>query len=179
VPVLARDWPEAIELLRRAETPESRRAQDFQGDPKQFFAELDERVTNLFKSAYASSRWNEALSRLVTRHCSNTYRYTVGDQSIALCASQPEILHVLHTRPVLSYEQHYDGGRIGLRPTVIQTQVQVSNITSDDANEGYAMCDLSFFLPSGAYATMCVTQLANMRKLIDGTHYDEAADACQ
>jgi tRNA pseudouridine13 synthase len=164
--VLAEDWPAALALVREAGTAESARAAEFVGDPKDFFASLDSRITDFYKSSCVSAGWNAALAAVVNDRCAPEDRcaHEIAGSTLVFCRSQASVLEVLGKQPALPYEKHYEHGGMGLRSTVVQTQILIDDVMPDDANPGYVMCDVAFFLPSGAYATMCVKQLASVRE---------------
>lgn len=156
----------ALDILRAAGTPESAAAQDHAGPPEEFFESLNPRVVGFFKSAYASSVWNDELRGLIASTCSttDTYEQSVDGIPFLFCRRQADVRTLLARHPMLKYVKYYDdapGGQVGLRGTVVQVQIHCHDMGPDDAYPGGYQCELSFFLPSGAYATTCVRQLAN------------------
>jgi tRNA pseudouridine13 synthase len=160
------DYSAALSVLQAACTPESASALRHTGPPEEFFASMDTRVTSFYKSSYSSFVWNGRLRDLIADLClSETYEDSQDGIDFLFSRRHAEVLAVLARQPAIEYTKHYGDGvaRVddGLRSTVVQVQVHCHGAGSDEAHTARYRCDLSFFLPSGAYATMCVQQLVN------------------
>lgn len=158
--LLAEDYCVALDILRGAGTPESERVKHITGPAEQVFERLDERIVNFYRSAAASFRWNARLADIVREVCdSEAYEATFETIPFVFSRRQSLLPRVLLRRVGLEYRRYYGDGKPGLRATVVQTQLLCNEIDDDELHPGAFRCDLSFFLPSGSYATMCIKQL--------------------
>lgn len=161
------DYGAALEILRHAGTPESQKARGFDGPPQDFFSGVSPRVINFLKDSYSSSLWNERLAGLVRQVCDGEVFEERADRVPFLFTwKQSLILSILKERPSIEFTKFHGPAGAGaggtkLRATVVQTQVHCHGIGPDPAHPDAYFCDLSFFLPSGCYATMCLRQLVN------------------
>jgi tRNA pseudouridine13 synthase len=165
------DCETAFEILKRAGTPESRKALGFDGAPEDFFKSISPRVINFLKDSYSSYLWNGKLSALVRQVCGDeVYEECCETIPFLFTWKQSLILSTLKEQPSIEFPRFHDvsnGANPGpkLRATVVQTQVHCNGVEPDQEHLGAYLCDLSFFLPSGCYATMCIRQLVNMMDL--------------
>ncbi|MGK5627811.1 tRNA pseudouridine(13) synthase TruD [Streptomyces sp. URMC 123] len=163
--ILDEDWDTALTLLRESGSPEAARAREFTGAAEEFFARLDPRVTAFYRSAWESDRWNARLREAVAEACGGRQRdLTREGVPYAYADSPRSVLAVLAAVPSLPHVRHrWDGDRIvtehSSRSTVIQTRIRVGEVTDDAYFPGRSSCVLSFFLPSGCYATAAMSQL--------------------
>ena len=160
------NYAAALTLLHAAGTPESLSAVDHAGSPESFFASLGGRVTSFYKSSHFSYIWNSRLRALVGDVCpTSSYEDSQDGIDFLFSRRHADVLAVLARRPAIEYTKSYvEGGPDdkGLRSTVVQAQVHSHGGEHDDAYPSRYRCDVSFFLPSGAYATMLVRQLVNV-----------------
>lgn len=168
---LRNDYKTALEILRKAGTPEARAALEFGGEPETFFRGLDPRLASFFKGSYTSNLWNKTLAQVVGQVCGQE-SYTLEHDGIRflLTPKQSLVLSVLQRQRVLDHTKFYedkDGykGAPEPRSTVVQTQIRCNSIEEDELHRGAFKCQFSFFLPSGCYATMCIKQLVNTSDL--------------
>jgi tRNA pseudouridine13 synthase len=168
--LLEGNYAVAMSLLREARTPESQKALNYVGPPEEFFASIDDRITNFYKSSHSSYVWNQRLREEINGHrLPDTYEDSEDGIEFLFSRRQAEVVRLLAQRPMIEYTKHYGGDRssaaVGLRSTAVQVQIHCSGAGRDDAHSSRHWCDLSFFLPSGSYATMCVRQLVNVMEL--------------
>lgn len=164
---LRNDYQTALEILRKAGTPEAQAALEFSGAPETFFQSLDQRLVSFFKGSYTSHLWNQTLAQVVGQVCGEE-SYTLEHDGIPflLTSRQSLVLSVLQRQPALDHTKFYENndsrkGGAEPRSTVVQTQIRCNSIDEDDLHQGAFKCQFSFFLPSGCYATMCIKQLVN------------------
>lgn len=169
--LLRNDYRTALDILRKAGTPEAHKALEFDAAPEEFFQSLDPRLASFFKGSYTSHLWNKTLAQVVRQVCGQE-SYTLEHDGIPflLTSKQALVLSVLRQQRVLDHTKFYDekGGDKGAaepRATVVQTQIRCHSIEEDDLHQGAFKCQFSFFLPSGCYATMCIKQLVNASDL--------------
>ncbi|MFK0174315.1 tRNA pseudouridine(13) synthase TruD [Streptomyces sp. NPDC090306] len=165
--LLAERWAQARELLASSGSGEATAARDWTGADADFFTHLDGRVTSFFLAAHASHQWNRTLAEQVKKYRSDvreievegvefTYANGVGD-----CVG---ILAALHEIPITRYSMQ-DGvvrERQSVRASVVQTVVEIADRRPDEHFTGRMQAELSFFLPSGSYATAAVRQLTTL-----------------
>lgn len=164
--LLENEFEQALGHLRRSASPESVDALAYDGEPGRFFEELDARTTSFYKSSYASHEWNSELSGLLAQSFPHGRRSVEFDGiGFAFLSYQKDLLEFASRHRRLPYRKYYGESDFGYRATVIQTQITCGALEEDDAFPGKARCELSFFLPSGCYATMCVKQLFGFRDL--------------
>ena len=165
--LLRNDYETALNILRLAGTPEAQTAREFGGEPEMFFQSLNARLFNFFKGSYTSHVWNKTLAGVVRQVCGHE-SYVIENDGIPflLTSKQSLVLSVLQRQRVLDHTKFYDENERGKgvpkpRSTVVQTQILCNGIEEDDLHHGAFKCQLSFFLPPGCYATMCIKQLVN------------------
>ncbi|WP_329571314.1 tRNA pseudouridine(13) synthase TruD [Kitasatospora sp. NBC_01266] len=164
--LLAGDYPRALELLRDSGSPEGRLCADFEGEPEAFFAGLDQRRIAFYLSSHASDEWNAQVRALVAGSAAGDLVEEVRDGIPYVFVRRPgAALEVLRRGAALRCRSYRwrDGAMVeseSARPPVVQTQLRVGEVGPDELAAGAEAwrCTLSFFLPSGAYATTAITQ---------------------
>ena len=160
-------YDEALDILKLSGSPESKFAVEYQGDPEMFFCLLDKRTTSFYKSAFSSYEWNAKLMSLLDKvvESSNAITPTMYFEGIPyrfFFHDQP--VRSLFTKyPYLPYRKHYSSSPEGKRSTTISTEVAMTDLVQDQYHDGQFALNLSLFLPSGCYATMCIKQLVEYR----------------
>ncbi|MDT0447731.1 tRNA pseudouridine(13) synthase TruD [Streptomyces hesseae] len=168
--LLRGDDATAFALLRRSGSPEGRLAQGHRGSPARFLAGLDPRVPVFYRCSYASYQWNGLLRDQVERAADGR---TVDEEDDGIPYTFPTTAEaavaVLARCPVLDLDRYrWAAGTIrhdrAPRPTVVQTQLRIDGVAPDELHPGRWRCRLSFFLPSGCYATTAVRQFLLQRE---------------
>ncbi len=164
--LLADDHDAAFGLLKKAKTPESEKARNWPGTPQTFFGELEPRVTAFFMSADSSFTWNRTVNRMLEERLQPERRVSyVRDGFDFVTAMSPENLtEALSRTATVEYRRYRPeaGGFTSTavaRPTLIHTVVAVDGIEPDETHTDRTSAVVSFFLPSGAYATNVINQL--------------------
>jgi tRNA pseudouridine13 synthase len=163
--VLRKDWAMAFALLRESGSPEGQLALAYAGLPEGFFESLDPRKIAFYCSSWASHEWNAELTRTIAEDHPGQYREVLRDGIGYLhLRSTPSVLRLLAAAPALPCQRYrWDGAGIAeseaLRTTVVQTRIQVGEPLPDEHFPGRERRTLSFFLPSGCYATAAISQL--------------------
>lgn len=159
------DFEQALALVRTSGSADSEAAQRHPGPASAYFASCDPRRVAFYHNAYASFRWNAALSGLVADVCPHGHvRVAAGEIEFRLAPAQRDVIAVLARRHELPYARHrVQSGAIEQTPaprdTVVQVRLRCSAVADDELHPGHAKVRLSFFLPSGSYATMCGRQI--------------------
>jgi tRNA pseudouridine13 synthase len=158
-------WDDALRTLIELNAPESRLAADWSGTSRDFFFDLDERVRSFYPAAHASYAWNEELAglasstgadrihRIIVDGIAFTY---VTDMNVAA-----RVLAEAYELPITRYKFKDDAVVLSasVRTTVAQSVIEVGEHGDDEYFPGRKRVELSFFLPSGSYATAAIRQL--------------------
>jgi tRNA pseudouridine13 synthase len=167
--LLAEDWDTALKELIGLRAPESDQAAEFTGSAKDFFHRLDPRVSSFQLAAHASHEWNATLRGLVDDTCVDSgYQVSFDGIDYLWTHSPTDAARVLAGDVTLPYTRYWftpDGIRAtrSSRPTVVQTVMEVSDVGTDESHPGRARLTMTFFLPSGSYATSAVRQVLGYR----------------
>ena len=163
--LLAEDFDAALDLLKKAKTPEQESALKWQGEAKQFFAALDHRLIAFFMSADSSFQWNrtvqDELAAKLPGH--SLVRYERDGLAFHAVRSASDLQSALSGIPTVDYRRYraagdrYDFSTVP-RPTLVQTTIRTEHIDEDEDHPGRLKLTVSFFLPSGCYATNVVNQ---------------------
>lgn len=162
----------AFRLLRESGSPEGGQALAHDGDPAEFLAALDPRVLAFYRCAHASAEWNERLTELVADEGgADTVETDREGLRYVLPRTPAAAREVLRAAPELDCGRYrWTDGEMRYtespRPTVVQTRVRVLGVRPDDRFPDRWACTLSFFLPSGCYATMAVTQFFQQLEMV-------------
>ena len=158
------DCDRALRLLAQAQTPESATARDWQGTPQSFFETLEPRIVAFFMSADSSDKWNKRVKialeeklgpeRLIG-YSRDGFGFVTARSATDLAVALTSTIEYRRFRP--------EGGSFvstGIaRPSLIHPVINIERIEPDDAHSGRLSAIVSFFLPSGAYATNVINQL--------------------
>ncbi|MEV6344737.1 tRNA pseudouridine(13) synthase TruD [Actinoplanes sp. NPDC051851] len=169
--ILEGRWSDALGQLRALGTPESGLAQQWRGSAADFFLSLDSRTVSFFLASTASKAWNDDLAAVLRENApDDTLPVRIEDIPFAYARSGAAVAKVLAATAQLPYARYtFEDGEItehaSVRATVIQTQIAVSGLDTDDLFAGRHRVRLGLFLPSGVYATAAVRQLFALRSL--------------
>jgi tRNA pseudouridine13 synthase len=159
-------WDDARRELVTLNAPESRLAADWRGTSRDFFLHLDERVRSFYSAAHASFLWNSELARLcVAADAQRTCQVAVDGIDFTyvtdVCAAA-RVMAEAYELPIERYKfANADAPTLSasVRATVVHTVIEVAGRDNDEHFPGRARVELSFFLPSGSYATAAIRQL--------------------
>ncbi|MEU6298701.1 tRNA pseudouridine(13) synthase TruD [Streptomyces erythrochromogenes] len=162
--LLAGDEDTALELLRRSGSAEAAAAREHRGPAGEFWPLLDPRVPVFYRCAHASYEWNARLRSLLEEVAGGEVAPVERDGlPYAFATTRRAVLALAARRPELDYVRYRwtDGACVrstAARPTVLQTHISVHRVEPDALHPGRFACTISFFLPSGGYATAAVHQ---------------------
>jgi tRNA pseudouridine13 synthase len=144
-----------------------------------FFKELDPKLIAFYQSSYFSYGWNERLKKLIVKsgalyqvHQENGIMYFFSAESEAT-----NIPIFLPYDRVIPTSNGYIKQRL-LRQTMVQLNLICHGFFEDVYNSKRWACEVSFFLPSGVYATTAIYQFINYLKFGYDFHAYKTED-CQ
>ncbi len=163
--IIDQDWKEAYKQFKLSGNkglsentiPSKKSTQD---DFRDFFLTINPKKVNFFLSSYDSYLWNREVSKVLAENCKGSIDYfeNVGDLFIPYgnIFKAPNIVscagHRLENDQKISKKDN-------TRCAITTTAVYVLDIADDEMNKGKKKIKLTFLLPTGSYATMCVRQL--------------------
>jgi tRNA pseudouridine13 synthase len=168
--ILGDDWDTALKTLGELGTPESAQARDWTGGGREFFRQLEPRVTAFYCAAHASFQWNTALRELTLETCPRESRELRIEGLHYVYVTSPQaairVLNVTRDLPNTRYAFTEGQPRATATPraTVVQTALNAENPAPDEFFSGRSRVTLSFFLPSGCYATAALRQILGYRQ---------------
>ncbi|MFI5520040.1 tRNA pseudouridine(13) synthase TruD [Streptomyces platensis] len=162
--LLAGDEDTALDLLRRSGSAEGAQALEHRGPADELWKRLDPRVPVFYRCAHASYEWNTRV-RALLRESAGADVAQVEREGLpyTFATTRGAVLGLAARCPELDYVRYRwtDGVCVrstAARPTVLQTHISVHRVEPDPLHPGGFACTLSFFLPSGGYATAAVHQ---------------------
>jgi tRNA pseudouridine13 synthase len=163
--LIGQDWDTALSELIGLRAKESEQASAWSGSPQEFFGSLDPRIPSFYLAAHASAKWNDQLAALVRDTCHDSvYQVTFEGIDYLWTCSSADAARILGQASTLAYPRYLfkpDGIEVtgSSRSTVVQVTVTASDEAADEFQPGKSRITLSFFLPSGCYATSAVRQI--------------------
>ncbi len=156
-------FTEALALLSKQNSFIGDKAKNFKASAKDFFCEIDERQHAFFLNSYESYEWNQELTKLILSLYKKGHSITnsMGLDYLYL-NDRLSLINLLSFHSVLPYKKtfYYNNVKQEVnndRNTVIQVDMFCHKVFIDSADN--KCCELSFFLPSGSYATMAIDQI--------------------
>lgn len=163
--VLAGEWARARAVLAGLGAPESGPAARWTGPDEEFFRELDPRTVAFYLAAHSSFAWNARIAGLIRSE--DAEDVSVDGLPYRFPATGSGVAALLADRHELPYTRYsYENGPVEhpvMRPTVVQTLVNVGEHGADEAFPGRQAVEVSFQLPAGCYATTALRQLIAQR----------------
>lgn len=153
----------ALTELLKQQSEIQEQACDYKTQPEMFFAQLNKSQIAFYQNAYYSYLWNKEISDYLGQQQFSTIQRSVDGVEYEFFQTEGDILELLRNRPLIEnirvvFEKNAFDKVIYQRPTVVQIKILIEKIMIDELNPDHFSCDLSFFLPSGCYATMAVAQ---------------------
>lgn len=132
-----------------------------------YIDKIDVRKLNFFTAAQASYVWNTELSKLIH---SNQKLTIIPGHEVHVPVDDHIALPLKLTSPAYTVDQNMStSARYKSRTGFVSTTIFAESMLPDTDFDGQYSVNLSFFLPTGSYATMLVKQLmeqANLRKAV-------------
>jgi tRNA pseudouridine13 synthase len=161
--IVENDWRKAYEYMKNSNniTPEiiakTKSVSDFSG----VFKLINPKKLSFFVSAYNSFLWNKYASLLVKKNTkSKEYLFeNVGTLSLPIVSSF-QCPHICEAEGYeFLFEKFIARPKGYKRNLIISTTVYSNNLEVDELHKGKKKLTISFFLPTGCYATMIIKQL--------------------
>ncbi|MEJ5064575.1 tRNA pseudouridine(13) synthase TruD [Erwinia sp. MYb375] len=159
------DYTRAVTLVNRIKD-----TQDIIDRPvtsiNDFFARIDLRKIAFYRSSYSSFKWNGQLIEKLENHLNSSQKTTEENEGVKFIfpLEVNESIEALLSDLQYKYKRHIviDNKIVPVdtdRPAIINTCITFGHAGFDELNDGKYAFSLSFFLPSGCYATMLIKQL--------------------
>jgi tRNA pseudouridine13 synthase len=158
-----KEYSKALKLLSKQKSFIGEKAKSYKGRATNFFYEIDERQLSFFLNSFESFNWNQTLIDTIQEQFNkNTFFINNAGLDFLYFNNCSEPTRLLSFYPVLPYKKTFYSNGVkteehNKRNTVIQVELLCDRIFSDSNNE--LCCDISFFLPSGSYATVAIDQV--------------------
>ncbi|MBR0664001.1 tRNA pseudouridine(13) synthase TruD [Roseomonas hellenica] len=166
--ILNGDFRRALVLVRESGTPEGKIAVEAQmNDAEKFFECLEPRIISFYKSSFASFEWNSRLAKEVRKSAHEFIEKNYEGIEYTFSKKSACVSGMMASMKSMPMKKYYGDMAISERPTAIQTQIHFDQIEEDEVHVGFYKISVSFFLPSGTYATMCLKQILNFGDIRD------------
>lgn len=162
--LIQKNYDEARNILCLMDSPEKIKSLNFIGSSEEFFHSLEPRTLSFYYNSWESNRYNHQLAELLKKYDYNVITQTYDGISYVFTKNKKVLIDILNDKEFLSIEKHYYDGekiiqRTSQRPSIINTTIQFNKWDEDIMHKGKFMLQISFFLPSGSYATLAVKQM--------------------
>lgn len=129
---------------------------------KNYFKKLNFSKLSFFVSSYNSHLWNKNASDYLVNEKMKTYKYDFPE--VGLLSLPKESIFKLHNIfSVDAYDINKNTYRVFQKPQtrnlIVTTTIFPINIEKDELNKNKYRVQVSFFLPTGCYATMLIKQI--------------------
>ena len=175
--LLQGDFAHAKQLLSKQSSFEGQAAKRSTNDAKAFFATLDQRQYAFYINSYESYQWNEKIAQAIRSNTKNWGTSIQEGISYTLFNQIQDGIAFLSKLACLTFNRftYQDGQFINKkieRNTIVQTDVYCHRIFT---HESELCAELSFFLPSGSYATVAINQIVHqVTRQINKISFQEA-----
>ncbi len=162
------DFETAFRLM--AETGNITQKEFFQwsGNEKQYLINIDKRKLNFYLSAWDSFVWNQKIQNEILNYSSEYEKITRQNLTFVYTKFNDELLRHLEEIYICRHtfaENFSISEKESFRQPSIGTVCKISKVDKDTIYTDKYMLDISFILPSGAYATALIDQLIWYSKL--------------
>ncbi|MFN8771078.1 MAG: tRNA pseudouridine(13) synthase TruD [Neisseriaceae bacterium] len=135
-------------------------------DSKLSLQELDPRKIAFYQSSYYSFKWNDEIKNHLKKSGVKCSAYT--EEQILFLLPEEEAFEKSIPKFMPYTRVIYDGQKNQyqdlMRQSLVQLNLICSNLTEDEYHPGKYACTVNFFLPTGSYATVALTQVFNLLK---------------
>lgn len=161
--IVKNNWKQAYEQLKITNNMKEKTLLKTKNisDFKKVFASLNHKKVSFFVSAYSSFLWNTKASLVVKKSTkSKSYLFENVNRLYLPTNYLFQCPHVCEAKGYkLITENLTTQPRKNKRNLIITTKIYVQELKTDELNKNKKKITLSFFLPTGSYATMVIEQL--------------------
>ncbi|WGD37595.1 tRNA pseudouridine(13) synthase TruD [Lysinibacter sp. HNR] len=153
-----KEFDNALPLVAASGSAEALAAQQHTGTAVDFFDSLDQRITSFYRSAHYSFLWNSSVADRL-REISPVekvyrdgieYSFPQEDNFASLPLASPyTTVRLVNSSPTALHQE---------RAVRVNTLFHLEAPKEDSLHPGKYCATISFFLPSGSYATMAIAQ---------------------
>lgn len=161
--IVKKDWKQAYEYIKITDNIISNRSNkngeitDF----KEIFESMNHKKISFFVSSYNSFLWNTRSSHIIKKHTKSKRHLFENVGQLHLPTSH--LFQCPHICEAEGYEFVTEKlsvqPKINKRNLIVATTVYAHNPEKDELHKNKKKITLSFFLPTGSYATMIVKQI--------------------
>jgi len=161
--VVEGDWKKAFDHIKITNNvlPDIPKVIENVSDYKKFFKTINPKKIAFFVSSYNSFLWNNQVSLLIKKHTDSKKYYFehVGDLYLPTTHSF-QCPHIYEADGYEFVEDTFKGKKkINSRNVIVGTTIYAHDLESDELHKGKKKLTVSFFLPTGSYATMIIKQI--------------------
>lgn len=167
--LLEEKFDKALEILSEQNSTLGAAAIKFNGSPEIFFSSLDLRKRNFFINSYFSYNWNQEIFELIKKNNIASYNYNDCGFPLLFTLQKNRLIELLQNKKIIMNKLVPDRSSTtpfkNEREIILNVKFNIHDINEDKQFYGKYSADISFFLPSGCYATIAVPQfLLNVLK---------------
>jgi tRNA pseudouridine13 synthase len=157
------NWKQAYEHIKITKNilPEDVKKTGDSKNFKEFFRSMNHKKVSFFVSAYNSFLWNAEASSVINKHMDTQHHLfeNVGQLHLPTVNSF-QCPHICESKGYELVDSEFTvKPKINKRNLIISTTVYAHELKNDEFHKGKKKITLSFFLPTGSYATMIVKQI--------------------
>ena len=143
-------------------TDESEIAKNTKLQSEEFFNTIEKRLLTFYMNSYMSYQYNQSLADLLSTD-EQSFSANEEDIPFIMIKESERIRNIYNQKPSIDMYTYYTFenkilSKMSSRFSFIETIIKIDNISDDCFNNGKKAVCVSFFLPSGCYATIATKQ---------------------
>lgn len=161
--IIENDWDEAYKQIKRTDNINTEFISSIKNisSSKDIFKAINPKKISFFISSYNSFLWNAQASRVINKNTKskNHLFKNIGNINIPIdnLFNCPQMCEV--KRYEFNSEKFSTNSRISKRNLMVSTTIYNHDLEEDELHENMRKLTISFYLPTGSYATMIIKQL--------------------
>jgi len=164
--IINRDWIEAFKEFEKSRNNEIKNIKNHAKINsifcKNFFKKIDFAKLSFFISSYNSHEWNKSVSKYLNSEKINTYKHNFPEVSF-LSLPKEDAFKLPNLFTINAYDIKKNAFTVFRKPKIrnlsVITTIFPISIKKDELNKNKYRVQISFFLPTGCYATMLIKQI--------------------
>lgn len=160
--IINNDFKIALMELSKQNSPAGLGAKHYVGNPKDYFSTLSPNLVAFFQSAYYSHLWNNEIIKQILEMNINHQQYDLDGMHLYMPVIPKDYLRLMGAEKLKNIRVVYENQQFKkvehIRSKILQSFVNIINIKEDEYNQNKYVCNMSFYLPSGSYATVLIPQ---------------------